>query len=347
MILIFFLKLIIYPFQQKTDDINPDKITIYEKHFLYGLRNLDFTLDNYNGDLSSLDSDLKKKYNKTTPKKINIITDKLGFRNEEELNKADYILVGDSFVHSGNITQKKILNYVLKNKFNLNTYNASLPATDISHYFETIKFFKKKMQLKDKKYIMFIFQGNDFLNYNINDNNSYHKYINNAILHSYFKLKVFFNFYNTLKYYSHTLKKNEIEFKKVYEYEVNSTEILFKFDYIYNDDHKVSSLNKIFKKYERYLPDLIIFIPTKYEVYCNLIKNNNCNKANHFSILKNESTLSNIKILDTTNNFQKKSNSLLKNKNKFLFEVDDTHLNEIGINVLAKFIYDYMSENYL
>ena len=89
------------------------------------------------------------------------------------------------------------------------------------------------------KYIMFIFQGNDFLNYNINDNNSYHKYINNAILHSYFKLKVFFNFYNTLKYYSHTLKKNEIEFKKVYEYEVNSTEILFKFDYIYNDDHKV------------------------------------------------------------------------------------------------------------
>ena len=105
--MVLLLKLAIYPFQQKTDNINPSKITIYEKHFLYGLRNLDFTLDIYNGDLSSLDKAFKKKYNKKIPKKINIITDKLGFRNETGLNIADYILIGDSFLHSTNITQKK------------------------------------------------------------------------------------------------------------------------------------------------------------------------------------------------------------------------------------------------
>jgi len=346
-ILVFFLKLAMYPFQQKTADINPSKITIYEKHFLYGLRNLDFTLDIYNGDLSSLNKTLEKKYIKKKPKRINIITDKLGFRNETKLNNADYILIGDSILYSANITQKKILNYILQDEFNIKTYNAGLAITDISHYMETIKFFKENMKLKNKKYVMFIFQGNDFLNYNTNDNNSYHKYINNNILHSYFKFKVFFNFYHTLKYYSHALKKNKNEFKKVYEYEVNGNEILFKFDYIYSDDYKVSSLNNIFKKYEKYLPDLVIFIPTKYEVYCNLIKNNNCNNSNHFSILKNDTTLSNVKILNTTNNFQKNAKNFLKEKNQLLYEIDDTHLNEIGINVLAKFISDYLSNNSL
>jgi len=346
-ILVFVLKLILYPFQQKIDVINPSKITIYEKHFLYGLRNLNFALNIHNGDLSSLDQNFKKKYYKKKSKKINIITDGLGFRNETELNDADYVLIGDSFIHSTNITQKKILNYVLKDEFNIISYNAGIASTDISHYFETIKFFKKKIKLKDKKYIMFIFQGNDFLSYNVNDNNNYHKYISNSILHNYFKFKVFFNFYHTLKYYSHIYKNDENEFKKVYEYEVNGDNMLFKFDYIYNDNYKVASLNNIFKKYDKYLPDLIIFIPTKHEVYCKFIKNNICKNTNHFSILKNDNYSRNIKILNVKDNFQKTAENLLNEKNQFLYENDDTHLNETGINILAKFISDYLSDNKL
>ena len=66
-----------------------------------------------------------------------------------------------------NISQKNILNYILNDKYKLKTYNASIGATDIYHYFETIKFFKNQSDLKNKKYLMFIFQGNDFLNYQI------------------------------------------------------------------------------------------------------------------------------------------------------------------------------------
>ena len=72
----------------------------------------------------------------------------MGFRNETELDDADYVLIGDSFIHSTNITQKKILNYVLKDEFNINSYNAGMASTDISHYFETIKFFKKKNEAR-------------------------------------------------------------------------------------------------------------------------------------------------------------------------------------------------------
>ena len=42
-ILTFFVKIIFLPFQIKIDQINPSKIEIYEKHFLYGVGNLNMT----------------------------------------------------------------------------------------------------------------------------------------------------------------------------------------------------------------------------------------------------------------------------------------------------------------
>ena len=137
------LKAIIFPFQKKIDQINPGKMSIYEKHFLYGIRNINYTDNFLNGDLSSLDKNYLKKYEKIKKiKTIKIITDKLGFRNKLSPNKSNFILIGDSFLHSMNISQKNILNYILNDKYKLKTYNASIGATDIYHYFETIKFFK-------------------------------------------------------------------------------------------------------------------------------------------------------------------------------------------------------------
>ena len=75
-VLVVLLKVAINPFQKKIDAINPSIATIYEKHFLYGLKNLDFSFNLYNGDLSSLDKKLKIKYFKNkNPKKVKIITD--------------------------------------------------------------------------------------------------------------------------------------------------------------------------------------------------------------------------------------------------------------------------------
>ena len=313
------------PFQLKTQEINPSKVEIYEKHFLYGVKNINFNKSYINGDLSSLDKKYKEKYRNLNNKKIKIITDNLGFRNKIKPNDADYILVGDSFLHQLNISQKNILNNILNKNPNLKTYNAGLASTDISHYFETIKFFKDKMKLKNKKYIMFVFQGNDFLKYKLNDNNQYHKYINNDFLHNYFKFKVFFNFYNTFKYFSYSLKKNNNDnFKKVYEHKIANNNILFKFDYIYKKNTKVHSLNNILNKYENYLPDLIIFLPTKHEVYCDLIKNNKCKAANHFSVLKNDLVSTNVKVLDVTNIFKKNIKYFLETQNELLYEIDET-----------------------
>ena len=93
---------------------------------------------------------------------------------------------------------------------------------------------------------MFIFQGNDFLNYQIKTKDNYHKNINNNFLHSYFKIKTFFNFYQSLKYFLHSLKNNDENFKKVYEYKINDNDVLFKFDYIYKKNYEPSVLGNVF-----------------------------------------------------------------------------------------------------
>ena len=75
-VLVVLLKIVIYPFQKNINEINPSITAIYEKHFLYGLKNLNFSFNLYNGDLSSLNKKLKIKYSKNkNPKKIKIITD--------------------------------------------------------------------------------------------------------------------------------------------------------------------------------------------------------------------------------------------------------------------------------
>ena len=342
-ILIFFAKIVLLPFQLKIDQINPSKVEIYEKHFLYGVENLNITKNYINGDLSSLEKKFKEKYQNLKNKKIKIITDNMGFRNEIKPNDADYILIGDSFLHQTNITQKKILNYILNKNKNLKTYNAGLASTDISHYFETIKFFKEKRNLKNKKYIMFIFQGNDFLNYKANDNINYHKYIDNYFFRTYFKFKTFFNFYNTFKYFTYSAKSKN-NFTKVYEYNIYDQEVLFKFDYIYKNNYKISPIKSVFKKYEKYLPDLIIFIPTKYEVYCDLINNMSCKNSEHFSILTNDKLLKNVKILNSTKHFKENSKIFIKKNNELLFENDDTHLNELGVKLLSDFVFQNLIE---
>jgi hypothetical protein len=339
------LKISIISFQKNNVSIDPSRTVIYEKHFLYGIKNLNLTYETVNGDLSSLEKNLKEKYAKLNKKKrINIITDNLGFRNKIKPKKADYIFVGDSFLQLGNLSQKNILNYVLNNSFDIKIYNAGVGATDISHYFETIKFFKDKLGFKNKKYVMLIFQGNDFLDYKIVKKNNYHKYINNNVLHNYFKFKIFFNFYPLIKYLLHSVEKNDEEIKKVYEYKVKNNDMLFKFDYIYKDGHKVSSLNNIFKQYKGYLPDTIIFIPTKYEVYCELINNTNCAESKHFSVLKNESLLSKVKVFNSKDFLIDKAKQLINTKDEFIYDVDDTHLNKKGIIYLSEFISSALKE---
>ena len=65
--------------------------TIYEKHFLVGVKNLNINTQIYGGNMDP--------NNKNNIRTINIKTDNLGFRNNLDFNVTDYILIGDSLFH--------------------------------------------------------------------------------------------------------------------------------------------------------------------------------------------------------------------------------------------------------
>ena len=96
----------------------------------------------------------------------------------------------------------------------------------------------------------------------------------------------------------------------------------------------------------KYLPDVMIFIPTKNNVYCNFIKNKTCKNIDYFSVLKNDPVLNlnSVKILDATGFLRNKAKSFMQIKNELLYEVDDTHLNETGVSVLAEFVSNHIKQ---
>ena len=88
-------------------------------------------------------------------------TDKLGFRNYMDYIDQQYTLIGDSFIIGPNLTQNILLNYQLKEKYDLDTYNFS-HINDIYGYVKYIKKFEKTTKNNNWKAIVFLFEGNDF-----------------------------------------------------------------------------------------------------------------------------------------------------------------------------------------
>ncbi len=304
---------------------------IYEKHFLYGVRNLDGFYLKENADLSSFINNKEA----IESEKIKIKTDKFGFRNESYNDDFDYILVGDSFLHQVRLNQNELLNYQLK-KDNINSYNAGLSVYDVSHYFEIIRFFKKKKKF-NKKFIMFIYPPNDFISYGKPKKN-YHKLLNSNLFFYFLEMRKFLNMYSISKYIRLSLKEKPNNLSsKVKSYYINDKEVFFYTDYI-NSNKKKIIFNKDFNYYYKdYVPDLVVIIPSKFDVYCNFIAEADC-KINdyHKKIISND-LFKDVKVIDSTSYLIQKAAKEL-NKNYLLYYTDDTHLNSLGSAYLSEFL---------
>ena len=326
LILCFLLKFLFYFIDNNKYLLN----FIYEKNFLFGVKNFEKKIEINSGDLNKILN--KKIYSKF----IEIKNDDLGFRNNIKFKNQDYILLGDSFLHNLNIDNSDLLNSILKKKYDINTYNASITAQNISHYFETIKFFNN-INAKSK-YVMFVYTGNDFLDYKENSNAKYNLFINNKIINLYFEIKKFFNFYSYLSYYRNILFKKDSNQNKVVEYSNSYQTMLFYKDYLNRDNIKLNFSNE-FNIYKNYQPDYLIIIPTKAEIYCYMFDEIKCKKINYKNYFKNNNIFEKTKIFDSTNFFKSNAKKLFYTNKKIIFDYDDTHLNEDGLILLADFFY--------
>ena len=305
--------------------------TIYEKHFLYGVRNLDGLYLKDKGDLTNFID------NKTAPEieQIKITTDKFGFRNDRYDENFDYFLIGDSFLHQVRLNQNELINYQLK-KNNINSYNAGISIYDISHYFEVIKFFKKKNK-SDKKFIMFIYPPNDFISYG-DPKKNYHKLLNSNLFFYFLEMRKFLNMYGISRYVRLSLKEKPKDLSsKVKSYLIKDNEILFYTDYM-NSHKKEITFNINFSNYyKNYVPDLVVIIPSKFDVYCNFISEVNCKNNNYRKKIISTDLFKYSKIIDSTPFLIEKASEELQ-KNNFLYYLDDTHLNSLGSAYLSEFL---------
>ena len=305
--------------------------TIYEKHFLYGVRNLDGLYLKDKGDLTNFID------NKTASEieQIKITTDKFGFRNDRYDENFDYFLIGDSFLHQVRLNQNELINYQLK-KNNINSYNAAISIYDISHYFEVIKFFKKKNK-SDKKFIMFIYPPNDFISYG-DPKKNYHKLLNSNLFFYFLEMRKFLNMYGISRYVRLSLKEKPKDLSsKVKSYLIKDNEILFYTDYM-NSHKKEITFNINFSNYyKNYVPDLVVIIPSKFDVYCNFISEVNCKNNNYRKKIISTDLFEYSKIIDSTPFLIEKASEELQ-KNNFLYYLDDTHLNSLGSAYLSEFL---------
>ena len=326
-ILILFIKILSLFFNMDNTLTN----TIYEKHFLYGVRNLDGLYLKDKGDLTNfIDNNIVSE-----SEQIKIKTDKFGFRNDKYDENFDYFLIGDSFLHQVRLNQNELLNYQLK-KNDINSYNAGVSIYDISHYFEVIKFFKKLNKF-DKKFIMFIYPPNDFISYG-DPKKNYHKLLNNNLFFYFLEIRKFLNMHGIIKYIRLSLKKKPKDLSsKVSSYLIKGNNILFFNDYI-NSHKKEINFNKNFSNYYKdYLPDLVVIIPSKFDVYCNFISDVDCKKNEYRKKIISTDLFKNLKIIDSTPFLIEKASEELQ-KNNFLYYLDDTHLNSLGSAYLSEFL---------
>ena len=324
LVLTFSLKIIFLLFSPEDYYATLSK-TIYEKDYLYGVKNIELKENIFGGNLNPND--------KSKAKIVNISTDKYGFRNTIDFKDSDFILIGDSMLHNHRIDDNNLINNILNKSQTLKFYNAALSSTDVGHYLETIRFFKENNY--EKQFIAFFFTGNDFLNYEKVQKN-YSDKLNNLIYRNYFEIKEFFDFFTKIKFVIQFFKKNELSDRVDKNKVINNEKVYFYKSYYIKPDQNLN-LSKKFDFYKNYSPDIIVIIPTKAQVYCKYIQDYNCPNINYESVLKINKIFENSLILDSTKYLTDNAEIFL-NSNKFIYEKEDTHLNELGLNILSKFL---------
>ena len=153
----------------KQDEIyfRPHEKWISSKFYKKNIK--DFMQNTYGDLYAKMPTDEKKKYyNIKQVRDVYFETDEYGLRNSINLNNADFILVGDSFIVGNGNTQKHIPSEILSRLLNKKVANIAFPGAPIS-YEKNLLEFQNEIS-KQSKIILFYFEGNDFGNKDINKN---------------------------------------------------------------------------------------------------------------------------------------------------------------------------------
>ena len=258
------------------------------------------------------------------------ITDKYGYKTLGNLSKAKVVLIGDSFLAGmGGEKMEEQLGWRIKNITGIDTYEAAHPGNPL-HYIHRLEKIKK-ISKSDKKFLILLFEGNDF--------SRYEEYIKSKPWH-YLRpiyvpiLKQIFNTPLGKLYASYAEKK----FPKYDLPEYTIKEVSGRKQAFSNYFINASNSNLKFFPMNKFLSlknDLcsVVFIPTASSVYLN----QKSFETRHPMLKKQFDQLNNsgFQIINLTKDFKSFTK---ENPNIPLWWSDDTHWNKNGINLAAKVI---------
>jgi len=342
-------------------NIDPNQSTAYRDHEKYIKAN-GFYESNVNdlieqpfGDLYVIDGgeSLLREIVKE-PRNVVFKTDRHGFRNDlTQLEEADIVLAGDSFIVANGVTQNQIPSAALSKILSKPVASIAIPS-DPTDYENNILRFLPKLK-PSAKIIVFYFEGNDFPN----ASSTQEKFTSNIYSSKNYTANKYFGKYlsiENIKDYHLSLivpKSNKlirqirakshvlndwlfryytgINSNKVTYIKVGGKYMAFYTPYILAAKNSQDNLH-IFQN-----PDVIkrvasiYFIPTKYRVYSKALNDNSLSDST-FETLKSKYKDLKIPVFNLSDCLEDAALSALK-ENKYLFWRDDTHWNGEGIDV--------------
>jgi len=341
--------------------INPELNTAYRDHEKH-IKPSGFYAPNVNdliaqpfGDLYVIDGgeNLLREIVKE-PRSVVFKTDRYGFRNDStQLEKADIVLVGDSFIVANGVTQNQIPSTALSKILHKPVASIAIPSDPTDYENHILRFLPK---LKPSaKIIVFYFEGNDFPDRASTEEKftssiySSKNYTANKYFGQYLALEKIKDYYLSLiipksnmlirqiRAKSHVLNEwlfryyTGINSNKVTYIKVGGKYMAFYTPYILATKISQDDLY-IFKN-----PDVtkrvasIYFVPTKYRVYSKALNDNSLSDSS-FENLKSKYKDLKIPVFNLSECLEYAALSALK-ENKYLFWRDDTHWNGEGIDV--------------
>jgi len=265
------------------------------------------------------------------------ITDKLGFRNDEFVDKPDILFIGDSFIVGSSLSQKDILSNKVKSKFDntIKVYNMAPSNFSQFDYYLRLGIIKKPKILIYSQVERKLPQPMYTIKFGL---------LHNVVLKLFNTMNVNVYIDKMLKFSSINWIKARIQNNKgIGVRGISNMYFLNGYSQKYEDNYVNKSL-EIINTYKKYCDSLgIKFIylamPNKETVYFDLVPF--VKQPNYLlqldSLLKTEK-IATINTLKIYNDFRKKNKILL-------YHLDDTHWTPIATELISKEIVRILKQN--
>jgi hypothetical protein len=289
------------------------------------------------GDLTLFDN-LSAEY--SSDRKIDFITDNLGFRNSNFFSSGDIIVIGDSYVvGNGGVNQDDTVSSKLEKFTGKGVYNLGFPGDPFNYYHRLLKY--DELINKSDGIVFFIFEGNDLNCHSSATNTSFkaNSFKNKLLNFTAYRVTIFdntslykigFGLYHRV--YG-VIFDNE---QKTYRSIINGKKTAFLKNYVdilYDEEvcpKRLQEFSAIYDKYSRHIK-MVVYIPTKGHIYFESLRNKKPSNIK-IKVMHELAKRYSIDFLDLTEHFQ-------QNKDKeILYFSDDSHWNSFGIDLAAKLI---------